>query len=122
MRPAMASVSRRLASPCCEPGCWRISVKDARCELHQRALTPLQRRPRTAPRNPLYDSPAWRSLRTKVLLSAPHCRICGQGADVVDHIDGNADNNELYNLQPLCVRCHNRKTFLGGWARRKRER
>ena len=118
----MASAGRRLTTPCAIPGCWRISVDQGRCELHPRPQVPLQRRPRTAPRNPMYDSPAWRALRARVLLSEPHCRICGQAASVVDHVDGNADNNELYNLQPLCVRCHNRKTFLGGWARRKRER
>lgn len=42
------------------------------------------------------------------------CRKCGYG-DLqkmldVDHIDSNRQNNELDNLQVLCVWCHAEKT------------
>jgi 5-methylcytosine-specific restriction endonuclease McrA len=38
----------------------------------------------------------------------------------VDHIDGNKKNNELNNLQTLCVRCHKLKTIRNkDWDKRK---
>ena len=41
------------------------------------------------------------------------CQRCGK-AEVHDihHADGDATNNELQNLEALCVRCH-RKTYPG---------
>jgi 5-methylcytosine-specific restriction endonuclease McrA len=30
----------------------------------------------------------------------------------VDHIDGNHNNNEPFNLQTLCANCHRLKTYL----------
>lgn len=40
----------------------------------------------------------------------------------VDHIDGNDSNNDLSNLQSLCISCHSRKTATenGGFGNRKR--
>jgi 5-methylcytosine-specific restriction endonuclease McrA len=41
------------------------------------------------------------------------CRMCGQPANQIDHIRGN--DNDLANLQLLCVTCHNAKT-VGGFV------
>ncbi|WP_442918227.1 HNH endonuclease signature motif containing protein [Magnetococcus sp. PR-3] len=45
----------------------------------------------------------------------PLCRICKrkgktERATVVDHMDGDATNNDSGNLQSLCASCHSRKT------------
>lgn len=60
-------------------------------------------------------SAAWARLRQEVLLRDAHrCRRCrrlvaGRSAHV-DHIDGNSHNNDLSNLQTLCIEGHSRKT------------
>ena len=61
------------------------------------------------------NSAAWRKLRAQVLGAEPLCRHCAakgvvRAANVVDHEDGDAHNNSLSNLQPLCGPCHSRKT------------
>lgn len=65
-----------------------------------------------------YQSPAWRALRAKVLNDYPLCAECEKRglvveAKVVDHIipivKGGAALDES-NLQPLCHRCHNKKS------------
>lgn len=75
------------------------------------------------------NSTAWRSIRASVLRAEPLCRTCkAQGrlrpASQVDHIDGNALNNEPTNLQPLCAPCHSRKTAEsdGGFGNAARAR
>ena len=60
-------------------------------------------------------SKAWLSLRQAVLLRDNHrCQRCvrlvvGRNAHV-DHIDGDSHNNEMTNLQTLCIEGHSRKT------------
>lgn len=73
------------------------------------------------------NSAAWRAIRSAVLGREPLCRICAargvtRGANQVDHIDGDPNNNEPDNLQPLCAPCHSRKTARedGGFGNRKR--
>lgn len=65
-----------------------------------------------------YQSTAWRRLRAKVLQEQPLCVECQKRgviseAKVVDHIipivKGGAALDES-NLQPLCHRCHNKKS------------
>lgn len=61
------------------------------------------------------NSAAWRRLRASVLAVEPLCRHCRKkgkvrAASCVDHVDGNAMNNDPDNLQPLCSHCHSRKT------------
>ena len=69
------------------------------------------------------NSAAWRKIRAAVLAAEPLCRICASkrritAASCVDHIDGDAHNNDRANLQSLCSKCHNRKTATenGGWG------
>ncbi len=47
--------------------------------------------------------------RDEILTRDNHtCRICGQPATTIDHINGSSNNPD--NLQSLCSDCHNRKT------------
>jgi hypothetical protein len=76
--------------------------------------------------NPMYgrrgsEAPSWKDGRNAIpgdiwrrvaLVNKPHvCEICGaeeKGRRLqVHHIDKNHDNNDLDNLQVVCVRCHN---------------
>lgn len=73
------------------------------------------------------NSAAWRAIRSGVLAREPLCRLCAtkgitRAANHVDHVDGNANNNDPTNLQPLCAPCHNRKTATedGGFGNRKK--
>ncbi|ALN84936.1 HNH endonuclease family protein [Lysobacter capsici] len=45
-----------------------------------------------------------------------------RAASCVDHVNGDATNNDLTNLQPLCSPCHSRKTAKedGGFGNQKR--
>lgn len=74
-----------------------------------------------------YKSTAWRRLSRRFLENNPVCVRCyEQGiirkANVVDHIEEVKDNwsrrLDESNMQPLCYRCHNRKTKV---AKEKRE-
>lgn len=73
------------------------------------------------------NSAAWMRLRKVVLNREPLCRGCAvkgiiRAASQVDHIDGDAGNNDFDNLQPLCGPCHSRKTARedGGFGNRKK--
>lgn len=54
----------------------------------------------------------------------PRCMVCGYDEDPrmldVDHIDGNRANNDLHNLQVLCVWDHAVKTRLGKYVKLSR--
>ena len=69
-----------------------------------------------------YRSKLWRAIRTNVLTREPLCRYCKyegkyKTATIVDHIKpirlggSPTDNN---NLQPLCVKHHNSKSYYEG--------
>lgn len=94
-----------------------------------RPYTPIARRhcppepSRQAIRTLPTNSAAWRKLRAAVLAIEPLCRECAKhrrvrAANHVDHINGDASNNDMPNLQPLCAPCHSRKTATedGGWG------
>lgn len=64
----------------------------------------------------------WRKYRLAVLAESPLCVACRRvgrvaAATVVDHIEPHRGDLALFwvaeNHQPLCVRCHNRKTGQG---------
>lgn len=76
---------------------------------------------RNAKHDPFYDTPQWRATRKMVLEEEPLCRMCMKegkitAAQMVDHIKprskGGADF-ERSNLQPLCNKCHAKKTAKG---------
>lgn len=67
-------------------------------------------------RNPFYQSTKWRELSKQVRKRDPFCQLCIllnrlSFAESVDHIDGSTENNEYYNLLPLCHHCHSWKTI-----------
>lgn len=71
------------------------------------------------------SSREWRQLRATQLEAKPFCRMCLERgrrkiANEVDHIDGDAYNNDPDNFQSLCRPCHSRKT-IGDINRRRVE-
>ena len=65
-----------------------------------------------------YNSTRWRRLRLLILNREPLCREHKQrdeivAATVVDHIKPIQQGGEIWNednMQPLCTKCHNRKS------------
>lgn len=56
-------------------------------------------------------SKAWRIIRGLVLDRDRYkCKACGKFGDQVDHIDNDSHNNDIGNLQTLCLACHSSKT------------
>ncbi|MGN5354342.1 HNH endonuclease signature motif containing protein [Ralstonia sp. L16] len=119
----------RAASICRHPGCGRRIAEPGYCEAHlgdQRQWDSNARaRARQAKRALPTNSTAWRRLREATLRRNPLCAECQRTkrvtpATVVDHIDGDATNNEPANLQGLCPSCHSAKTARrdGGFGNR----
>ena len=113
-------VPRSAPLPCRHPGCAAIVADGSGyCPKHHndaRQWDNIQRAKARQVRRALpTSSAAWRALRREVLREQPlcvHCLRAGRvrAATVVDHLDGNAMNNERGNLQPLCLSCHAIKT------------
>lgn len=100
--------------PCKHPGCSELT-KDKYCEKHIN----LHRNKRENASNRGYDS-RWRKARNRYLKANPLCIHCKeQGkltrATVVDHIRPHRGDKKLFwdesNWQPLCKKCHDRKTM-----------
>lgn len=117
-RRRQVAMPTRPPHACAQPGCGALVYgSDSRCEQHRlphwnikdnRERDAIERR---------YGTQKWSSLRAAVLRREPMCRACrAQGryvaATVVDHIVPVRDGGRMYdwfNLQPLCVACHNAK-------------
>lgn len=125
--------------PCRKPGCSRLT-QDATgyCPAHmewgqQKADADLAKRRQVADdrRGTAHErgyNAAWRNVtRGRVLSNGkrsggwlranPICAMCGKPATVVDHIIPHRGDSKLFwdtdNWQPLCARCHNKKTARG---------
>ena len=101
-------------SPCAEPGCPKVAVRNGRCENHQHKRPRGLRGPRSADNRPSaasrgYDA-RWRKRRERYLVRYPQCSECGATATMVHHIVPIAEGgtHAWSNLQPLCRRCHER--------------
>ena len=71
-----------------------------------------------------YNSRSWRTLRKFVLQGEPLCRECGVPASVVDHIRPISEGGprlDIENLQPMCARCHNKKSSREGKEKKKNQ-
>lgn len=77
--------------------------------------------PASKPRQYATNATTWRKLRAIVLQLHPLC-VCGcfKPSTTVDHIDGDAFNNEMNNLTGMTAACHSRKTAQrdGGFGRK----
>jgi 5-methylcytosine-specific restriction protein A len=83
----------------------------------------LQAYQRQAKRELKTNSNRWRKIRNAWLNDHPFCFQCEKNgvvkiATVLDHKDGDANNNDESNYQSLCASCHSRKTarFDGGFG------
>ena len=102
--------------PCGNPRCTKLT-RTGYCEEHTFRRT--EDRPSAHDRG--YNA-KWRKARIGYLQSHPICVSCGRLATVVDHIQDHRGDAGLFwdtkNWQPLCEKCHNRKTAstsIGGW-------
>ena len=107
----------RIPSPCAEPGCPALTNGGC-CRKHQRDRHCAQA---------AYQTLAWRTLRVKVLMRDPICKMCGRAPSTeADHIlpRRRGGQDTMGNLQGVCKPCHSSLTvrFEGGLGNRKRER
>lgn len=103
-----------------------VRGSDRRCPTHERARHAQDRAERGSAHERGYGS-RWQKTRALFLQANPLCVQCeGYGvlapADVVDHVTPHRGDDALFwdeeNWQPLCAKCHNRKTAMedGGFG------
>lgn len=104
---------RKPQKPCSFPGCPELT-DNKYCEKHQKFYG--DERGSASSRG--YDS-RWRKASKRFLKANPLCRHCERDgkfakAEVVDHIIPHRGDKVLFwnesNWQPLCKKCHDRKT------------
>ncbi len=102
------------AKPCAHPGCRRLVTSGARCAEHARELSRAQDAGRDQATRALYNNARWRAASRAYLDRHPVCARCTELAAVVDHVIPHRGDYGLFwrtpNWQPLCKRCHDRKT------------
>ncbi len=113
----------RAKRACLEAGCLGYAEAFGRCEAHAapiRARIQARDRSGEAGRG-FYFTTRWKRLRAAVLRAEPLCRHCvavnrPEPATDVDHVIRHAGDPWRFwapgNLQPLCARCHARKTVI----------
>jgi 5-methylcytosine-specific restriction endonuclease McrA len=92
---------------CLEPMCPEDAMAGkARCRLHESArekahqLDPARTGRRT-------NGAGWQRARRQALRRDGYsCRVCGQPAQTVHHVDGDAGNDDLANLLSTCWADH----------------
>lgn len=103
--------------PCAERDCPNLTERH-RCELHEREFQ--QGRKKRGLTGRRGSTSAWRKLRASILRRDGFaCVVCGVTKEQleeaedppleVDHIDGDPENNERWNLVTLCSECHHNK-------------
>lgn len=107
---------------CTKAGCGRAAIpgKDY-CQKHSSLQSQkderkvFTRRGKSGQYHCLYESAEWRKRRSIFLKKNPSCINCGAPSTVADHIIPHRGNLTLFyddnNLQPMCQRCHSRKTM-----------
>lgn len=103
--------------PCNKPGCREL-VEGGYCTAHKRQTYKEDRMQRGSSNDRGYTS-KWRTARKGYLAKHPLCVHCLNfgiitGANEVDHIIPHRGDWTVFwdstNWQPLCKRCHSRKT------------
>ena len=101
--------------PCKHPGCPRLTGGQY-CELHAKV--------HAGDRASAFErgySHRWQMVRKQFLVNHPLCALCEQSgklmpATVVDHVLPHRGDKALFwderNWQPLCKKCHDRKTRM----------
>lgn len=118
-------------SPCRYPGCGALSV-NRYCDKHAKQQTRESNARRRTASERGYNS-KWRKARANYLLEHPLCVECEKHgryvqATVVDHIIPHKGDKALFwdsnNWQPLCKRCHDKKTAMedGGFGNEVKNR
>lgn len=109
----------RPMQPCRKHGCKGYAVEGGYCKDHQHLAKPfasIEDRPSAFKRG--YDR-RWQQVRRIFLRQHPLCVECGKDgrttlATEVDHIVPHRGDRDLFwdqnNWQPLCKRCHTKKT------------
>lgn len=113
---------------CAAPGCDELAeIGETRCADHlaeakarrAKARARAQLGEEAARFRELYADPRWKRASAAYLARNPLCRDCGElgvveAAVEVDHIRRHKGDRTLFwdrtNWQPLCKRCHSRKT------------
>lgn len=104
---------------CSRSGCPKYAISGGLvCETHS------YRNKKRGNANSRGYGAQWRKTRKAFLEKHPFC-ACGALATLVDHIIAlrKGGTHEESNLQPMCSRCHNRKTNAldgGAWGRKSR--
>lgn len=117
----MSNLPYRMCNKC---GCTRLTHQSY-CDIHRQEKNK-DGRPSAYKRG--YNR-AWQKASKSYLLHNPFCVRCLEAgthskSEVVDHIKPHKGNQQLFwdksNWQPLCKRCHDKKTVLedGGFGRR----
>jgi 5-methylcytosine-specific restriction protein A len=92
--------------------CWTKREEHRKAYMIAKEKERTQREGSTSQRG--YDG-QWAKVSKYVRRNEPICRICKKAlAEMVDHIiplKQGGDRLALSNLQPLCNKCHNRKTI-----------
>ena len=113
--------------PCGHPGC-SILTHERRCPQHKREEWREQDRNRPSAAARGYG-PEWRKASRQFLRENPLCAACEKrgrlrAATVTDHIVPHKGNIMLFwdrtNWEPMCWRCHSRKTAKedGRWGQK----
>ncbi|MYA16185.1 MAG: HNH endonuclease [Gammaproteobacteria bacterium] len=123
--PPVPSTRRgRLPSVCAKRGCVAIA-RGRYCSVHRRSSRSGKRRQpetRTQRLGGRAGYRSWRAKRAAFLAAHPACSRCGAKATVAHHrikrhdwerLGLQGDPDAWSNLEPMCVRCHNRESAKG---------
>ena len=114
----------RIPTPCRKPGCPATTTeRQGYCPQHRRPPPSREQRRQSDRKRPNAYRRGygrdWSKARRLFLQDEPLCRRCAErgllvAATVVDHITPHKGSAALFwnrdNWQPLCKRCHDRKT------------